>query len=163
RLMKKAFVKKILGLTGTLFLATVAAAQTYSIDTFTIAGGSGTISGGVYSISGTVGQPDGNLELSGGNFSMTGGFLSIGAETGVAPRFGRNLILNPSAEAGAGSISANDILRVPNWTTTGNFTVVVYDSSFPEPGVGFGTNFFAGGPTTRTDASNPFSAASQII
>jgi hypothetical protein len=52
-------------------------AQTYSIDRFTIAGGSGTVSSGAFSISGTAGQPDGNLALSGGGFSMTGGFWSI--------------------------------------------------------------------------------------
>jgi hypothetical protein len=347
RLTKKAFVNKTLGLAGSLFLATVAAAQTYSIDTFTIAGGSGTISGGIYSLSGTVGQPDGNLELSGGNFAMSGGFWSIaaagptettlivpgtanpwlagmtngfheasgdvtpnespvlftnftagtwlqfaasgsasyggaasgpagtdgffvnhpaedgigaianslanaligvflddaqpdpsvltpdpldfgtdrqnyvvlrpalkqpfyigsgtnasglqqyvvapagatrlylgiqdgfgwynntgsftvtvghasGTESGMAS-FDRNLILNPGAELGPASVSGNDLLPVPNWIISGNFTVVAYDSSFAAPGPVFGGNFFSGGPATRSDASNPSSTATQII
>ncbi len=159
------FTKKIRGLIGALLLvAGPAFAQSFSIDTFTIAGGSGTVSGGAYSISGSVGQPDGNLELSGGDFSLSGGFWGIidgAARPAVA--LGENLILNPGAEDGPGSVSDNDILPVPNWTTTNNFTVIVYDSSLPPAGPEFGTNFFAGGPTTRPDALNPFSSASQLI
>src|SRR6266581_9809772 len=52
------------------------AAQTYSIDWFTIDGGGGTSTGGVYSVSGTVGQPDAGT-MSGGNYSLTGGFWSL--------------------------------------------------------------------------------------
>ncbi len=165
--LKHDFVRRAIAkllLSSLVSFPTLVRAQTYSIDSFTTAGGSGMVNGGAYSISGTVGQPDGNLELSGGNFSMSGGFWSINAADALgAIAFDKNLILNPSAEAGTGSISANDILPVPNWTTTNNFTVVVYDSSFPAPGLGFGTNFFAGGPTTRTDAINPFSTAWQMI
>ena len=73
----KSKIAKVL-LAGSVVLCVAhAIAQTYSIDRFTIAGGSGTVSGGAYSISGTAGQPDGNLALSGGGFSMTGGFWSI--------------------------------------------------------------------------------------
>ncbi len=71
------FAKNILVFTGSLLLAHAASAQSYSIDKFTVAGGSGTVSGGAYVISGTVGQPDANLALTGGNFAMTGGFWSI--------------------------------------------------------------------------------------
>ncbi len=79
--------KNMLVFTGSLLLTCAASAQTYSIDSFTIAGGSRTVSGGAYSISGTVGQPDGNLELSGGGFSIDGGFWSIidGATRAVIP------------------------------------------------------------------------------
>lgn len=73
----KPLIQKLFSLAVTLLAATAASAQTYSIDTFTIAGGSDTVSGGAYTISGTVGQPDGNLALSGGAFSMTGGFWSV--------------------------------------------------------------------------------------
>jgi hypothetical protein len=69
--------KFIYCLTLVFLLAFQVCAQTYSIDTFTIAGGSGTVSGGPYTISGTVGQPDGNLGLSGGAFSMEGGFWAV--------------------------------------------------------------------------------------
>ena len=82
----KPLIQKLLSLAA-LLAASAACAQTFSIDTFTIAGGSGTVSGGAYSISGTVGQPDGNLALSGGGFSMDGGFWSIidGGTSGVMP------------------------------------------------------------------------------
>lgn len=48
-------------------------AQSFSIDSFTIAGGGGTSSGGVFSVSGTIGQPDAGA-MSGGNYSLVGGF-----------------------------------------------------------------------------------------
>jgi hypothetical protein len=51
-------------------------AQSFSIDWFTIDGGSGTSTGGVYSVSGTIGQPDAGA-MSGGNFSIDGGFWGI--------------------------------------------------------------------------------------
>jgi hypothetical protein len=62
----------------------------------------------------------------------------------------QNAIVNPSAEAGGlGSASGNDVLPVPGWTTTDNFTVVQYGASsapLVAPGAGFGNNFFSGGP-----------------
>lgn len=73
-----------------------------------------------------------------------------------------NLIVNPDAEAGAGS-SNGDVVPVPGWTTQGNFTVVQYGASggFPDvnaPGpTNRGANFFAGGP------SNAASSATQTI
>lgn len=78
----KSNICKALLVSAALFSTLRALAQ-YSIDSFTVAGGSGTVSGGTYSISGTVGQPDGNLTLSGGLFSMSGGFWSVvGADAG---------------------------------------------------------------------------------
>jgi len=73
------FAKSVLGFAGSLLLVSTGLAQSYSIDTFTIAGGSGTVGGGGYSMSGTVGQPDGNLALDGGDFSLAGGFWNIAA------------------------------------------------------------------------------------
>lgn len=58
-------------------LATVARAQTYSIDWSTVDGGGGTSTGGVYSVSGTIGQPDTGPRMGGGNFSVDGGFWSL--------------------------------------------------------------------------------------
>lgn len=60
-------------LTGTL----TAAAQNYSIDWFTIDGGSGNSTGGVYSLSGTIGQPDAGGPMTGGNYSLVGGFWAL--------------------------------------------------------------------------------------
>ena len=54
-----------------------AAAQTYSIDWFTIDGGGGTSTGGVYSVSGTIGQPDAGGPLTNGQYSVTGGFWAL--------------------------------------------------------------------------------------
>src|SRR5690242_20128930 len=71
--------QKLIGLSGVLLATGLASAQNYSVDHFTIAGGSGTVTGGAFVISGTVGQPEANLALSGGAFSLTGGFWSEGA------------------------------------------------------------------------------------
>jgi len=77
--------------------------------------------------------------------------------------FSVNLIVNGDAEAGVGSSSGFDVVVVPGWTTSGNFTVVVYGApgGFPtatDPGPSDrGRNFFAGGP------NNASSSASQII
>lgn len=51
-------------------------AQNFSIDWFTIDGGSGTSAGGTYSLSGTIGQPDAGV-MSGGNYSLVGGFWGV--------------------------------------------------------------------------------------
>lgn len=80
----------------------------------------------------------------------------------AAGSFDTNLIVNPDGELGAGSTNG-DVLAVPGWTATGNFTVVQYGASggFPttlDPGPSNrGNNFFAGGP------SNSFSSASQKL
>jgi hypothetical protein len=63
-----------------------ASAQSYSIDWFTVDGGSGTSTGGVYSVSGTIGQPDAGSAMTGGSFSLAGGFWSLYAvQTPGAP------------------------------------------------------------------------------
>jgi hypothetical protein len=82
--------------------------------------------------------------------------LSFGAQIVL----NQNAILNPGAELGAGSSDGNDVLFVPGWTTTGNFTSVIYGASAAPvayPGPAFGSNFFAGGPNTGSDQ------ATQII
>lgn len=76
--------------------------------------------------------------------------------------FDTNLIVNGDAESDIGG-NGFSIIAPAGWTTTGNFTVVKYDSSggFPlssSPGpIDRGNNFFAGGP------SNSFSSALQTI
>jgi PEP-CTERM motif len=82
--------------------------------------------------------------------------LSFGAQIVL----NQNAIVNPGAELGAGSPDGNDILSVPGWITTGNFTSVQYGASAAPvvaPGPGFGANFFSGGP------NNPTNNATQII
>ena len=72
----------------------------------------------------------------------------------------QNAIVNPGAELGPGSATGNDILSVPGWNTTGNFTAAQYGASAApviSPGPAFGANFFSGGPNTPTDM------ATQII
>ena len=59
------------------FLSLAAAAQSYSIDWYKIAGGGGTSTGAVYSVTGTIGQPDAGGPMSGGNYSVTGGFWAL--------------------------------------------------------------------------------------
>ncbi|MBI3850313.1 MAG: hypothetical protein HY298_08500 [Verrucomicrobia bacterium] len=69
--------KKIFLTAGLAIFTTLALAQTYSIDWFTIDGGGGTSMGGVYQISGTAGQPDAGPTMTGGNFTVDGGFWGI--------------------------------------------------------------------------------------
>jgi hypothetical protein len=67
---------------------------------------------------------------------------------------GKNLIVNGDAEAGPGSASGDDVVSIPGWITSSNFTVVQYGApgGFPDSSVstaiGGGANFFAGGPDT---------------
>lgn len=56
-----------------------AAAQSYSINWYKIAGGGGTSTNGQYSLSGTIGQPDASAAMTGGNYSLTGGFWAMDA------------------------------------------------------------------------------------
>jgi hypothetical protein len=68
------FAASLLFLVG----ATVAHAQSYSIDWFKVSGGGGMNStGGVYSVSGTIGQHDAGGPMTGGTFSLTGGFWAL--------------------------------------------------------------------------------------
>ena len=69
-------MKKLL-LFSSLLINSIGFAQSYSIDSFTIAGGGGASTGGVYSVSGTIGQPDAGPTMNGGNYSVAGGFWSI--------------------------------------------------------------------------------------
>jgi hypothetical protein len=68
-----------------MLLNSVAYAQNFSIDWFTIDGGGGTSTGGVFRVSGTAGQPDAGV-MSGGNFVLQGGFWAGAAiQTPGAP------------------------------------------------------------------------------
>jgi hypothetical protein len=56
-----------------ILVTTIAFAQPFVIDWFTIDGGGGTSTGGPYSLTGTIGQPDAGT-LGGGNYTLVGGF-----------------------------------------------------------------------------------------
>ena len=75
--------KTSIGLAAAFALAASASAQNYSIDWFTIDGGSGTSTGGVYSVSGTIGQPDAGATMTNGQYSVTGGFWALPAAVQV--------------------------------------------------------------------------------
>lgn len=70
--MKRNFVS----LVGFIAALVSAAAQTYTIDWFTINGGGGISTGGVFSLSGSIGQPDAGT-LSGGQFTLVGGSWGV--------------------------------------------------------------------------------------
>jgi hypothetical protein len=84
-------------------------------------------------------------------------FSTLGAVYGSQIVLTQNAIVNPGAEAGAGSVSGNDIEPVPGWSTNGNFTVVQYGPGNGEintsPGAAFGNNFFAGGPNNASSSA----------
>lgn len=102
--MKKRLSAKICLGIGALWIAFSAAihvqAQSYSMDSFTIAGGGGTSTGGSYSMSGTISQSGGG-KFSGGSYSLDSGFWSvaIAIQTPDAPflsvvRSGENLVIS---------------------------------------------------------------------
>jgi hypothetical protein len=77
----------------------VAVAQNYSIDWFTIGGGGGTSTGGVYSVSGTIGQPDAGGPMTNGQYSVTGGFWAL--PTAVQVVGAPTLTINPASPGNA--------------------------------------------------------------
>jgi hypothetical protein len=80
------------------------------------------------------------------------GLNFIGIKSAQAVSFNTNLIVNGDAEAGIAGANTYDVVTVPGWTTTSNFSVYQYDSdsifpAFTSPGpVNRGNNFFGGGP-----------------
>lgn len=94
--------------------------------------------------------------------------LTIFAVTGSTPAAAAvpagNLLANGDAELGTGATDASTVspVPIPDWTTSPNFTELVYDPGgaygFPDTAdsaaIGGGTQFFAGGPDTSVDESN---------
>jgi len=100
--MKTPFALPVL---AALLMLGSAAAQTYTIDWYSIDGGGGTSSGGNYTVTGTIGQPDAGT-ASGGSYTLTGGFMSVvtaiqtpGAPVLKVTRSGNNVILSWPAPA----------------------------------------------------------------
>jgi len=66
--------------------ALAAAAESLSIDWYTVDGGGGSTSAGEFTLSGTVGQPDaGTLTAAGGGFTLFGGYWGRFSEVTVIP------------------------------------------------------------------------------
>ena len=93
---------KLLVSSALLGFTTLARAQTYSIDWFTIGGGGGTSTGGVYSVSGTIGQPDAGGPMTNGQYSVTGGFWALPTAVQV---IGEPMLTIASAAPGQARIS----------------------------------------------------------
>jgi len=105
-----------------------AAAQSYSIDWYTIDGGGGTSTNGQYSLSGTIGQPDASqTPMTGGSYSVTGGFWSLFAvQTPGAPLLSifisttnTAVVRWPSPSAGF-TLYQNTNLVTANWVAATN-------------------------------------------
>ncbi len=85
-------------------------------------------------------------------------FVAVGVPCARANIYGTNLILNGDAESGAGSYSGSDVLSVPHWNSSGNFTVAQYGVSSgvlvtcPGPS-SRGSNYFAGGPINAASSA----------
>ena len=115
---------KALLLFSSLWIATCARSQSFSIDWFTIDGGGGTSTGGVYSVSGTIGQPDAG-QMSGGNYTIVGGFWALFAavQTPGAPLLtishtatNTAVVSWPSPSTGF-ALQQNTNVTSTNWTT----------------------------------------------
>jgi len=68
--------KAILLIGGAVLAQTVAHAQSYTIDWFTLDGGGGTSAGGGFTLASTIGQSDAGT-MTGGGFALAGGFWSL--------------------------------------------------------------------------------------
>jgi hypothetical protein len=85
--------------------------------------------------------------------------LSITAGPARAAGSIGNLLQNPGAEAGPGGTDSSGMMPPPDWTVTGDFTVVQYGAAggFPTQAVGAsidgGANFFAGGNSAASTAT----------
>ena len=80
---------------------------------------------------------------------------ALAAPAATCSACGRNLILNPGAEAGPGT-NSDSVVKVPDWKGTGGFTAAQYawsggDLSPTTPGPkNRGKNYFYGGPDAAT-------------
>ncbi len=99
--MKLIFSKRLVA-SALLGFTTLARAQNYSIDWFTVDGGGGTSTGGVYSVSGSIGQPDAGGPMTNGLYSVTGGFWALPVAVQV---IGGPMLTIAPAEPGQAMIS----------------------------------------------------------
>jgi len=117
---------------GLWLSAAAVQAQSYSIDWYSMDGGSGTSTGGVFSVTGTIGQPDAG-HMAGGNFSIDGGFWAIIGAVQVPGAPLLRVVLsrtntvvvawqNPSTGF---SLQQNNVLGSTNWVGVTNVPSVV--------------------------------------
>jgi hypothetical protein len=115
-----------------LISPSLARAQQYSIDWFTVDGGGGASSNGQYTITGTIGQPDAG-HLAGGNYTLDGGFWGViavvptpGAPSLRIAKAGPNTVLLawPAPSTGF-SLQQNAALGTTNWSGVTNSVAVV--------------------------------------
>jgi hypothetical protein len=112
-----------------LVTATIAHAQSYSIDWFTIDGGGGTSTSGVYSVSGTIGQPDAGGAMTGGNYSLTGGFWALisivqtpGAPLLTITHSGNSVTVSWPSPSTGWTLQQNSDLPTTSWSTSGGIS-----------------------------------------
>lgn len=119
---------RVKALISSLLLLTFSCvAQDYSIDWYSIDGGSGTSTGGVYSVTGTIGQPDAGATMSGGSYSIDGGFWGIIAalQTPGAPLLtirltpANTVVISWPSSSTNFSLYYNGDLNTTNWTLAG--------------------------------------------
>ena len=105
--------------------ATVAVAQPYTIDRYTIGGGAMNTTGGTYKLSGTIGQPDAAPTITDGNYAVDGGFWGfMAAIPSPVPkltfsRSGNNIIIcwpSPSTDF---VLEQNNDLSPAGWSASG--------------------------------------------
>ena len=113
-----------------LLAASMAYAQSYSVDWSKISGGGGTSSNGQFSITGTIGQPDASGAMSGGNYSVTGGFWSLyqvvqtpGAPTLYISYSGNTVTVYWQDVSGWSLQQNNNLAETSNWLASNSPTL----------------------------------------
>ena len=138
----KTFIRLLIP-TAAASLSLTAAAQSYSIDWYKVAGGGGTSTNGQYSISGTIGQHDAGGPMTGGNYSLTGGFWAF-----------YSLIQTPGAPALYITHSGNTVTvywqAVSGWSLQQSSTLVLPGAWAASSGVtsSNGTNYWSSAQPT---------------
>ncbi len=140
----KILLATLLGILG--LSATLASAQTYSVDWHKIAGGGGTSTNTTYAISGTIGQSEAGGMMTAGGYSVTGGFWSLvsvvqtpGSPTLLISNVDPQIVVSWSSSATGFTLQTNSNLSNTNgWS---NYTGTVINNSVTNPSPA-GTLFF---------------------
>jgi hypothetical protein len=132
-----------------LMLPAVGWAQSYSLDTYVVAGGGDTSSDNTFQVTGTIGQPDASDWLAGGDASLNGGFWSFLIDellaTGNAPLAINDTlgaVKNQSVSLPAAKLAANDtdpdgdpltVTAVSSGSNSGTVTLVAGTVTYTPP------------------------------
>ena len=146
--MKLPFLRYALLSCSVLCLNWAASAQSYSLDSSTIAGGGGSAAGSVYSITGTIGQPLVG-EITNANYSVQSGFWGVwtSISTPSAPLRIFRTATNAVVVAWPANLSGYSLRQSPdvnasNWSSVTNSVTVLGDENqviIPNP---VGSRFF---------------------